>query len=98
MTIACQVYTVQPQPANITATNMVITPASPCDEPCDATVTITWTNTGGKAGTFEPAIIVNGVRTGIGSNINLAKNGTHVEAFSLTGLTEADYNICPDPN
>ncbi len=97
MTIACQIYTVQPPATHITATSMVITPGSPCAEPCDATVTITWTNTG-RSGTFEPAIIVDSVRTGSGKTITVPRNGTYNEVFNLTALAEADYNICPDPN
>ena len=97
MSIACQIYTVAPPPTNITATNQIIDPPSPCAEPCNATVTITWTNTG-KSGTFEPAIVVDSVRTGSGKTIIVPRDGTYTEVFNLAALAEADYNICPDPN
>ena len=102
MTIPCQILDV-PVKANITATNMTITKKSctePCDciEPCDVDVLITWKNTGGVPGTFEPAIKINTVRTGLGSNINLKVNETYTTTFNITDLLFGNYNICPDPN
>lgn len=96
MTIACEILQVKP-PANITATNQVLSQTL-CAAPCDATVTITWANNGGVPGKFEPAIVVNGVRTGLGTSINVPAGATHTEIFNLTGLAVADYTICPDPN
>jgi hypothetical protein len=96
MTVACGLLQVKP-PANITATNMVLSKTL-CTPPCNADVTITWTNNGGTPGSFEPAVVVNGVRTGLGSNKNVPAGGTDTETFNLIGLTVADYTICPDPN
>lgn len=45
---------------NITATNMTINPTD-CNEPCNATVTVTWKNNGGSE-EFKPAIKVNGIK------------------------------------
>lgn len=59
MTIACGTITVQ-KPAHITATDMIIDPTD-CDEFCDASVTITWTNTGGRTRTITPGIKVDDV-------------------------------------
>lgn len=96
MTIECEILAVKP-PANITATDMILSKTQ-CEAPCSANVTITWTNNGGVPGSFEPAIVVNSVRTGLGSNKNVPSGGTHTEIFSLTNLTANNYTICPDPN
>jgi hypothetical protein len=96
MTIACGTIQVSAPPSSITATNMTLSQTT-CVEPCDVTATITWRNNGG-AGSFEPAIVVNGTRTGLGSNINLARNATTTQTFNLTGLTTNTYTVCPDPN
>ncbi len=96
MTITCGTIQVTAPPSDITATNMVLSKTT-CVEPCSATATITWINNGGQ-GSFEPAITVNGTRTGLGSNINLTHNETHTEIFSLTNLVANAYTVCPDPN
>lgn len=96
MTVACETLAVKIK-ANITATNITLT-QSECVEPCDTNVTITWENIGGVPGSFEPAVVVNGARTGLGSSINLSPTETHVEVFSLTELIAGTYTICPDPN
>lgn len=98
MTITCGIIEVTAPPSNITATDMIISQTT-CVEPCNSDVTITWKNNGGQ-GSFEPAIIVNGIRTGLGSSITLTKNQTYTETFTLTGLTNVSspYTICPDPN
>ncbi len=102
MTIACEILQVRP-PADITATNMVLNKTQ-CASPCNADVTITWTNNGGVPGSFEPAIVVNTIRTGLGHNVPVQAGATHTEIFNLTNLTtnvdgsEKDYTICPDPN
>lgn len=96
MAITCQILAVK-KPANITATNMTMTTYD-CDEPCTSDVTITWQNIGGRAKNFEPAILVNGIRTGLGSNVNLSPAQTYQHTFSVTGLMEGNYTICPDPN
>ena len=95
MTIACGTITVW-KPAHIGATNMVIDPTD-CDELCDATVTITWKNTG-RTATITPAIVVDGVRTPAASPITLGKNETATVVFHLTGLLEGNHSVCPDPN
>lgn len=102
MTLTCQILDV-PIKANITATTMTITKKSctePCSciEPCDADISITWKNTGGVAGSFEPAIKINNVRTGSGTNRTLAVNATYTETFNAVDLVEGSYTICPDPN
>jgi len=96
MTIECQTLDVKIK-ANITATNM-LSSLTECVEPCDANVTITWTNTGGIPGTFEPAIIINGVRTWAGYNQNVSAGATFSETFNLTALENGTYTYCPDPN
>lgn len=93
--IACQTLTVK-KPAHIVATNMVMS-TNDCDEPCDATVTITWANTGSRTGTITPGIVVNGVTT-LGAPITLAKDQTATQTFTLSGYVEGDYDICPSPN
>ena len=96
MTIACGTIQVTAPPSSITATNMILSKTT-CVEPCDVTATITWINNGGQ-GSFEPAIVVNGTRTGLGSNINLTHNATHTQIFKLTALITDTYTVCPDPN
>lgn len=75
---------------------MIIDPTD-CEEPCNATVTITWTNIGGRTETITPAIIVDGVTTPAAAPITLAKNGTATVVFNIAGLLEGDHTICPDP-
>lgn len=96
MTIACGTITVW-RPANITATDMTIIPAD-CDEPCNATVTITWTNTGGRTATITPAIVVDGVTTSAPAPITLAHGESTAVAFNVTGLMEGNHSVCPSPN
>jgi len=96
MTIACGTIQVTAPPSDITATNMVLSQTT-CVEPCSATATITWINNGGQ-GSFEPAIVVNGTRTGLGSPISLNHNQTTTQAFNLIDLVTNTYTICPDPN
>lgn len=95
MTVACGTITVW-KPANITATDISYS-TTDCDEPCNATVTITWTNTGGRTATITPAIIVDGIRTE-GALITLAKNESATQMFNVIGLIEGDHSVCPDPN
>ncbi len=97
MTIACGTITVHKPPANITATNMIIDPTD-CDEPCDATVTVTWANTGGASQTITPAIVIDGVTTPADAPITLNGGDTATVVFNVTGLMEGNHTICPDPN
>jgi len=75
-------------------------PCITCPEPCSVDASITWKNTGGVAGQFEPAIIINTIRTGSGIIKTLAPNQTYTEVFTLTNLpaSGSPYIICPDPN
>lgn len=96
MTTTCDSLAVK-KPANITATDLVLNTYD-CDEPCTLDISITWQNTGGRAGTFEPAYIINGTRKGLGSNISMAVSQIYSTVFTETGLIENTYTICPDPN
>jgi hypothetical protein len=96
MTVTCETLAVK-KPANITAINKSLT-TNDCDEPCSVDASFTWQNTGGRAGTFEPAIVVNGIRTGSGLSINMPPNQTYLYTFTLSGLLEGNYTVCPDPN
>jgi hypothetical protein len=95
MTVSCGTITVW-KPANITATDITYS-TTDCDEPCDVIITITWTNTGGRAQTITPGIIIDDVRTA-GTSITLAKAQTATQIFNITGLTEGVHTVCPDPN
>ena len=96
MTTTCETLAVKTK-ANITATNMTLTTID-CIEPCSCDVTVTWQNIGQTPGPFEPAILVNAVRTGLGFNVNLAAGATDTRTFNLVNLIAGNYNICPDPN
>ena len=95
MSVTCGILTVR-KPANITATDMIMSTAD-CDEPCSSTVTITWTNTGGRTATVTPAIVVNGVRTA-GAPMTLIAGASDTRVFELVDRMEGVYTICPDPN
>lgn len=97
MTIDCGTITVHKPPAHIEATNMTIDPMD-CDEPCGATVTITWTNNGGVTQTITPAIIVDTVSTPATESITLGPGESAIVEFDVTGLMEGDHSVCPDPN
>lgn len=101
MTIACQIVSVL-TPANITATDMVLNKTS-CTEPCSVTVTITWTNTGGTTDTFAKAVSV--YKDGehyntyiFGLNVTLGPGLSTIGSYTITGLPEGTYSICPNPN
>lgn len=96
MTIACGTITVW-IPAHITAINMTIDPID-CDEPCNATVIVTWQNTGGRATTITPAIIVDTLTTPAAAPITLAHNETAQVTFNVTGLAAGNHSVCPVPN
>src|SRR3990167_9765187 len=81
---------------HITATNMTINPTD-CDEPCSATVTVTWKNSGQGSGKFKPAIKVNGIKNEL-EEITLKRNQTITKTFNLINLMEGTYTICPYPN
>lgn len=96
MTVTCGTITVW-KPAHITATDMIIAPTD-CDESCDSTITITWTNIGGRTVTIIPGVIIDTVRTPATAPITLAKNDTATVVFHITGLMEGNHSVCPDPN
>ena len=81
---------------DITAIGMTIS-ATDCDEPCNATITVTWQNTYHAPKKFRPGITVNGVLTRL-SEIRLDTNEIVTKTFNLTNLMEGTYNICPNPN
>lgn len=74
------------------------TPCTECQEPCSVSVKFTWKNTGGVGGRFEPAIVVNGTRTGSGTQQNISPGQEYTEIFDLIDLINGTYTICPDPN
>lgn len=81
----------------IKVTSMTLS-TTDCDEPCNPTVTVIWANTG-KRETFRPAIIINGNKIELGTEITLNKNeSTSPLIFHLTNLMEGTYIICPYPN
>lgn len=76
----------------------IITPSKiTCTEPCDLTIDVTWTNTGGITGTFAPTITVNGLPNVL-PNESLGPGLSVTKTFTLTDLMIGDYNICPEPN
>lgn len=81
----------------IVATNMTLSTYD-CDEPCNPTVTVIWTNTGSRQ-KFRPEITVNGNKIEFGKEITLNKNqSTSPITFNLINLMEGTYEICPYPN
>ena len=92
-------------PANITATNMTITPSeTPCRETtCTVTVDVTWTNTGGTSGSFTPSIKIDNIPVVVDpplDSITLGPSETMLspQQFIIVGLTTGIHTICPDPN
>ena len=83
--------------ANITATSITLSPG-PYIQPGTITSTITWTNTGTLQGSFDSAIIVDGVRTVVATNILLDPGSTYTETFTVPNLVRGTHIICPDPN
>ncbi len=87
--------------ANISATNMTVTPSeTPCAAgTCILTVVVTWTNTGQTDGTLVPNIKINNVlQTPHSSRTVLANGGTATETFIISGLPAGPHTICPDPS
>ncbi len=82
--------------ANITAIDIVISPG-PYIQPSTTTATITWQNTGTIQGSFEPAITVDGTRTGLGT-ILLDPGSIYIDTFTISSLMKGIHTICPDPN
>jgi hypothetical protein len=82
--------------AKITAISFTPSQTS-CIEPCSLSVDITWRNDGDMTGSFEPSIVVDTVRTGIGTQVPLSKGQTDTRTFQLN-LMKGVHTICPDPN
>jgi len=92
---ACQTITVRTL-ANITVT--AITPSvTTCTEPCTPTVNITWTNTGGVADTFTPAIVVDGTSTPLTTPETLDPAQSITKTFTVTDLMKGSHTICASP-
>ncbi len=89
-------------PANITATNMVITPSeTPCRAGiCTLSVDVTWTNTGGTSGTFVPNITIDTVAIDPPpySSESLGAGASVTKSFTVTNLSSGNPAICPYPN
>ncbi len=89
-------------PANITATNMVITPSeTPCRAGiCTLSVDVTWTNTGGTSGTFVPNITIDTVAIDPPpySSESLGAGASVTKSFTVTNLSAGNPAICPYPN
>ncbi len=89
-------------PANITATDMVITPSeTPCRTGiCTLSVDVTWTNTGGSSGTFVPNITVDAVALDPPpySSESLGASASVTKTFTVTSLASGTRAICPYPN
>jgi len=90
-------------PANITATNMTITPSiSPCIEgSCTVTVDVTWTNTGETSGSFTPSIKIDTIPIVVLpplTPVSVGPSLTASQQFIITGMTTGTHTICPDPN
>lgn len=91
-------------PAYIEAINMITTKnIDPCIAgQCVLTTDVTWKNTGGLVGTFNPGISINdGAPTTLPS-VTLAPLGytgdTVTRTFIISGLPAASHKICPTPN
>lgn len=105
MSVPCQTLQV-PIQATFSVTAFTISnaacpePCTICHEPCAVNIAITWENTGGVAGQFEPAVKINNVRTGSGTQQTLTPNQSYTETFQANNLpaTGSPYTICPDPN
>lgn len=83
--------------ALITAISIVPSTVT-CVESCNLTIDITWINNGNVTGTFEPALTIDGTRTGSGTNISLDPGLTHVHTLIVSDLMRGTHTICPDPN
>ena len=90
-------------PANITATDIMVTPSIPCIEgTCRIDVSVTWQNTGGTAGPFVPNIAIDGtsISPALYPSENLPAGASITYPFTLYDLTKAGspHSICPVPN
>lgn len=92
----CKIITVRTS-ENIVAT--AITPSvTTCTEPCSPTVNITWTNSGGVASTFTPAIVVDGISTPLTTHETLGPAQSITKTFTITNLMKGSHTICANPD
>jgi hypothetical protein len=86
--------------ANITATNMIITPSeSPCRVGiCTVTIVVTWTNSGETTGSITPNIKIDNVSQTAKSLTSIPASDTTTQTWTISGLSAATHAICPDPN
>ncbi len=75
---------------------IIILSKTTCIEPCDLTVDVTWTNTGGVIGIFTPTITVNGLPN-VFHDESLGPGLSVTKTFTVTGLITGHYSICPEP-
>ena len=80
----------------ITAMSIEVS-AGPYIQPSTITVTITWQNIGNAQGSFDPAILIDGIHTVIGT-VLLDPGLTYTQIFIISNLMKGIYIICPDPN
>ena len=86
--------------ANITTTNMTITPSStPCREgTCTITIVIRWSNSGETNGTVIPNITIDTVSQ-IAHTSRTVLAGSYIdEIFIVSDLSTGIHTICPYPN
>ena len=82
------------------ATDMIASPTT-CQPPCNTTVYVEWANNGTIPGSFYPAIKVNGQRKpfAVPEILETVYPGTPLTRnFTVLGLENGSYTICPDPN
>lgn len=87
-------------PANITATNMSISPSeSPCRTGiCTVTIIVRWSNSGQADGLVTPNITIDTVSQTAHSPRNVVAGSYIDETFTLSGLSAGTHAICPNPN
>jgi hypothetical protein len=86
-------------PADIISTTLTVN-TNQCYSPCTITGSVTWTNNGDVAGTFNPSIIVNNSNTiNLGNNVSIGPNNsdTITRTFSLPNYPSDIYTICASP-
>lgn len=100
MTVTCPTITVEAPTVglpDITATS--ITPSvTNCQELCSLTIDVTWTNQGNASGIFAPGIQVGNETPLMLAEETLDIGMTTTHTFSITGLVQGSYTICPIPN
>lgn len=72
-----------------------------CEQLCDATVNVTWTNNGNLNGLIYPAITVDGTRIPFSmpeSILAIAPGAFVTKSFTVQNLGIGQHEICPSPN